>query len=330
MFNVLKKEKSEEDVDSLFEEAMNFILPFYRMIYFLDTSIVNIDKDKLLFVKYEDLVSGDVKSVQELEKFLGATVNLKDSNESVTGRLDPTSPFYSENYGQPATTQSIGKYRDSLTFEQIVDVEHVFSYYMDRLNYGRIGEPGFRQLEPQKNLQRISDLQRELQKSQQQTLSLQRELQKSQQQTLSLQRELQKSQEQFYSSQHELQTSQQQVSSLQKELQQKLQETSHLNATLSRMPLASEELTIEKAEESLRNLYAYYYSKELPEVILLFERITKINARLIAANLCLRYGRYKRALEHLLRVGMMDPLALFSVQAIRITGNGLIHRRQRP
>ena len=87
---------------------------------------------------------------------------------------------------------------------------------------------------------------------------------------------------------------------------------------------------IEKAEESLRNLYAYYYSKELPEVILLFERITKINARLIAANLCLRYGRYKRALEHLLRVGMMDPLALFSVQAIRITGNGLIHRRQRP
>jgi hypothetical protein len=122
----------------------------------------------------------------------------------------------------------------------------------------------------------------------------------------------------------ELQKSQQEVHNLQLTLQKSQQEVSNLHSTLSRMPLASEQLTVEKAEESIQILYAYYHSKELSDVILLFERISKIIARLVAANLCLRHGRYRRALVHIVRVGMMDPFALLSIQTNKIIWDGLI------
>jgi hypothetical protein len=298
MFNVLRKKNNEDDTDAVFEEAMNFLFPFYRTIYQLDEALVNIDRDKLIFIKYEDLVSGDNETVQGLENFLGMTINLQGVDGVMKDRLDETSPFYSENYGKPITTHPVGRYKDSLTSDQIIRIEHVFSYYMDRLKYKRIGEPGFIQLKPQKHLEQILSLQRELRKSQQQISSLQQELH----------------------------SSRQEISDLEMNLRDHKQEMSNLYSILSRMPLASNDLRIERAEEALWNLYEYYRSPELSETILRFEGITKIHARLIAANLCLRDGRYKRALVHIIRVGMMDPLALFSIQAIRIIGNGLTFR----
>jgi hypothetical protein len=136
--------------------------------------------------------------------------------------------------------------------------------------------------------------------------------------------ELEKTRQENSNLQLKYQKSQQEISSLQQELQKKQQEISTLNATLSRMPLSTGDLTIESIDKTIGILTEYYRSKELPDVILLFEGISKINARLVAANLCLRHGRFKRALVHLVRIGMMDPLALFSIQSLKIIVNGLI------
>ncbi len=159
--------------------------------------------------------------------------------------------------------------------------------------------------------------------------SLQLHLQNGQQETSGLQMELQKNQQVTSDLQLELQTSREEISSVQLELQKSQQEVSNLSSILSRMPLASENLTIEKAEESIRVLNEYYRSKELSEVILLFENISKINAHVVAASLYLRHGRYRRALLHLIRVGMMDLPILFSIQTLRIMVKSLIVRLRR-
>jgi hypothetical protein len=155
---------------------------------------------------------------------------------------------------------------------------------------------------------------------------LQLELQKSQADVSSLRLELHQNQQQIANFELELQKSQADMSSLRLELQKSQQEVSSLYSILSRMPLAAQEPTIEKTERSIQILNEYYGSKELPDVTLLFEKTSKINAHLVATNLYLKRGRYRTALSHLVRVGRMDPLILFSIQTLKIVANGLISR----
>lgn len=108
------------------------------------------------------------------------------------------------------------------------------------------------------------------------------------------------------------------------ELQKSQEEVSALYLTLSKTHPASEEQTIEKIEENIRVLYEYFLSKELPNVIRSYENTSKINAHLVAVGLYLRYGRYRKALLHLIRVGKMDPLILFSIRSLKIIVKGLI------
>ncbi len=135
MFQVLKKESGQVDAPSLFDKAVSFIFPFYQVIDHIDNTAGHIDKDKIIFIKYEDIVNGDQDSIKNLEDFLGFTINSQQANENVNGKLDKTSPFYTENYEKAITSQSVGAHRTSLTDEQITNIEHVFSYYMARLNY---------------------------------------------------------------------------------------------------------------------------------------------------------------------------------------------------
>ena len=135
MLRVLQKKNEAAEPDALFDEAIHFIFPFYKAIYRLDNTIDDVGRDKILFVRYEHLVTGREETLRDLETFLGITVNLHSVNESMIARLDQTSPFYSENYGKPITTRLIGSYQDSLTAEQIARIEHVFSYYMLKLKY---------------------------------------------------------------------------------------------------------------------------------------------------------------------------------------------------
>ena len=135
MFQVLKKESGQLDDAALFDQAIRFIFPFYQVIHHIDNTTGYIDRDKIIFVKYEDLVNGDQESIKNLEDFLGFTLNSQNAREYLNRKLDKTSSFYSENYEKDITTQSVGRYRNSLTDEQIVRIEHVFSYSMARLNY---------------------------------------------------------------------------------------------------------------------------------------------------------------------------------------------------
>lgn len=139
---------------------------------------------------------------------------------------------------------------------------------------------------------------------------------------LHLESELQKSQQESSGLRLELQENQ-------LELQKSQKDISILRSILSRMPLSAEELTIDKTEESIRNLYHYYSSPGLPEGIRLFENISKINAHLVAVNLYLRRGAYRRALSHMARVVERDILILFSIQTIKIIGNGVLFHLRR-
>jgi len=108
------------------------------------------------------------------------------------------------------------------------------------------------------------------------------------------------------------------------ELQKNQEEVSALYLSLSKTPPASEELTIEKIEENIRALYQYYLLKDLPKIILLYENTSKINAHLVAAGLFLRSGQYGKAISHLIRIGKMDWLSLFSIRSLKVVGKGLI------
>jgi len=107
-------------------------------------------------------------------------------------------------------------------------------------------------------------------------------------------------------------------------------EIASLHSTISRMPLSSEEPTIEEVEESIRVLNGYRHSQELSEMSRLFHGVSKISAHLMAVTLHLREGRYRDALSHLVIAWKLDPFVLFSIQALRIVGSGLRHRLKRP
>lgn len=119
------------------------------------------------------------------------------------------------------------------------------------------------------------------------------------------------------------------ISNFQSELQKSRQEVSNLHSTLSRMPLASEDPTIEQTEASIRVLDEYYRSQTLSDEVLLFENISKINAHLVAVSLYLRNGLNRKALAHLIQIGRMDPAIIFSIQTFKIISNGLIYQLRR-
>jgi len=171
-------------------------------------------------------------------------------------------------------------------------------------------------------LKTISNAEGKLEKTRDAVSRLQGELKQTRQAASDVQLELQKIQD-------ELQKSQVESDGLQTELQKSQQNVAVLQSILSRTPLALEELTIDKVEESIQLLDHYYGSAELPEVILQFESIAKVNAHLVAANLYLKQGRYHRGFSHLFQIGRMDPLIFLSIQTLKIIGNGLIFHLRR-
>ncbi len=136
MFKVLKDQNNGMDDNTLFDQAINTIFPFYQKIYDIDNTANYIKRNKVIFVKYEAMVTGNNETIQNLERFLRFPINSQGINENTKGKLDETSAFYSENYGKAITTSPVGKYRNSLDSKQIVKIENTFSYYIEKLNYG--------------------------------------------------------------------------------------------------------------------------------------------------------------------------------------------------
>jgi predicted nucleic acid-binding Zn-ribbon protein len=178
----------------------------------------------------------------------------------------------------------------------------------------------------QKGQEQIAGLQVEVQRRGEEIAGLQLALQKDREEISSLQTALQKDRAEIAGLQLALENRRAELSHAQFKLQNSRQEVANLSSTLSRMPITSDEPTIERTEKTIQSLMQYYHSQELPDVIRLFENTSKINARLVALNIALRHRRYKRALVHLARIGLMDPLMLFSLQTLKAIGNGLLFR----
>jgi|GEM_PF-2025579 len=114
------------------------------------------------------------------------------------------------------------------------------------------------------------------------------------------------------------------ISKLELELRQSKQKISDLKTTPFRAPLVLEyQLTVEEVEEVIRGLSAYYRSKQLSHEVRLFENLNKANAHLFATNRYLEEGRYRQAISHLLKAGMLNLPSLFSIPALKIILKGL-------
>lgn len=135
MFQVLKKQNPKKNSRVLFDEAVDFIFKFYKSIQQINNKTVNIAKDKIIFIKYEEIVLGDHEAVRALEGFLGFAINSQGMNITINDKIDRTSPFYSENYGNAITVNPIGKYKNILTSEQVAKIENIYSFYMEKFNY---------------------------------------------------------------------------------------------------------------------------------------------------------------------------------------------------
>lgn len=135
MLSVLKKKEADKPHDVLFNQAVQFIFPFFYKIYSLDHSPQIIDPKKVFFLKYEAIVFDDDKVFRELEDFLGFNVDRRGFIKTIEGKLDKSSDFYSSNYGEVKTTTSVGKFPHTLSLDEIANIELTFSYYLDRLDY---------------------------------------------------------------------------------------------------------------------------------------------------------------------------------------------------
>jgi hypothetical protein len=136
LWNVLKKQERDQDADDLFEQAVQTSFMFYQVIHQIDNTPGSFDRNKLTFIKYEDIVAGNGQAIQELQQFLGFSIQPQGAHEHVKGKLNESSPFYSENYAKPVSAAQVGRYQNTLRPEQIARVEYVFSFYMKPLGYG--------------------------------------------------------------------------------------------------------------------------------------------------------------------------------------------------
>lgn len=90
---------------------------------------------KTLFVRYEDLVGGQIDKVRT---FLGQPDRIDPAAadpKAIAARLDPSDPFFSALYLQPTTQDMVGSYAKTLTRADIDHVQNVFSGVMAAWGY---------------------------------------------------------------------------------------------------------------------------------------------------------------------------------------------------
>ena len=135
MYKVLRKQQENASPRSLLKQAKDFIYPFFKKIYAINQNIDSVDLDRILFIRYEDVVVKDKNQISKLETFIGRKLDFSTKNEVVLDRLDSTSPFYSENYGGVITTKTMGSYKSILKKAQIKKIEKSCSYIFEEYNY---------------------------------------------------------------------------------------------------------------------------------------------------------------------------------------------------
>jgi hypothetical protein len=116
MKNVMAKKRQHWDILAATEDMLNY---YYQIDFHRQRG----EKD-CIFVRYEDIVSGQSVALQDFLKLQLATP-VYPSNEIAVmrERLDSSDPFFSELYLKPTTTAKIGSYTKVLTRKEIRHVE---------------------------------------------------------------------------------------------------------------------------------------------------------------------------------------------------------------
>jgi hypothetical protein len=135
MYSVLSKQNPDTPSSELFNQAIQLIFPYYQIIYQIENSDPDYNRERICLLKYENLVMLDNLEIKKLESFLKIKINNFKENIYVKGKLDEKSPFYSENYGKSITTTPVGNYKKGLSREQIAEVERIFIYSLDHFGY---------------------------------------------------------------------------------------------------------------------------------------------------------------------------------------------------
>ncbi len=120
MLQVLRRTKPRASV----RKAMRAVAP-----HLLAIGRASQTDDKLLIVRYEDVVAQKHETISLLSKFTG--IDLAQRRESAY-QFDNANPFYSELYGKRVTDERVGAYAAQLSTAEECAVLYRFSDFLDR------------------------------------------------------------------------------------------------------------------------------------------------------------------------------------------------------
>ena len=127
----------EEKIDGTVEELCEkFLLDYYN-------PLLEINNDKMMFVRYEDLTGDTIRCVKNLEKFLNLDLSeysqlsewkrVKDN--WVIDSNTKQSAWVTDLYKKPVSQSSVGNYTKYLTSDEIRHIEEKMSPFFDRFSY---------------------------------------------------------------------------------------------------------------------------------------------------------------------------------------------------
>ncbi|MBI2312542.1 MAG: hypothetical protein HYU77_08575 [Betaproteobacteria bacterium] len=98
---------------------------------------------RLLWVKYEDLVTAPSEGIEKIRRFTGLALSRLNLNEGFDNGLDPQQlperlkPWVTDLYWKPISPESVGRYREILADSEIAEIEKKCQKFMIRFGYSR-------------------------------------------------------------------------------------------------------------------------------------------------------------------------------------------------
>jgi hypothetical protein len=113
-------------------------LSFYTQL--LSSKIVA-NTDRVMFLRYEDLVLQPEDQFKRLQQFTGVALDKVNPDHSFSSGLvdyasdESVSPWWSKHYGQKVSQTSVGRYRERFSLEQIQVITSQCADFIQRFGY---------------------------------------------------------------------------------------------------------------------------------------------------------------------------------------------------
>lgn len=120
MLQVLRKTNPGAKV----RQAIDAVAP-----HFFEIDRADLQTDKILTVRYEDIVSSKRGTINVLSGFLGRPLSTMHQSSY---KFDQSDPFFSNLYGKPVVSERIGCYKTQLTQVELREVVNVYSGIISR------------------------------------------------------------------------------------------------------------------------------------------------------------------------------------------------------